>query len=55
MDENLRTRCQNFKDDHDMGYSVDDLIAFVAAEIERARVPNRNRAPGYTQYTNYRP
>lgn len=55
MYENLRTRCQNFKDNHDMGYSVEDLMAFVAAEIDRAKAANRNKLPGYTQYTNYRP
>jgi hypothetical protein len=55
MYENLRARCQNFKDNHDMGYSVEDLIAFVAAEIDRAKAANNNKRPGYTQYTDYRP
>lgn len=31
----LIERCTHFKDNHDMGYSADDLAAFVTAEIER--------------------
>ncbi len=48
----LKDRCADFKDNHDMGYSVDDLLAFVLTEIDRVRSP---RLPGYTQYTGYRP
>jgi hypothetical protein len=32
----LADRCRDFKDNHDMGYSADDLHAFVLAEIDRA-------------------
>lgn len=34
----LEDRCRDFKDNHDMGYSADDLIAFVRAEIARGLV-----------------
>lgn len=34
---NLAQRCANFKEQHDMGYSTDDLMAFVLTEIEYFR------------------
>ncbi len=34
---NLAQRCTHFKENHDMGYSADDLYAFVLTEIEYFR------------------
>ena len=34
---NLAQRCAHFKEQHDMGYSADDLMAFVLTEIEHFR------------------
>lgn len=41
----LKERCAEFKANHDMAYSADDLAAFVIAEFERAGHSLKQGAP----------
>lgn len=42
----LRSRCADFKDNHDMGYSADDLTAFVASLIDSTIIECETAARG---------